>query len=204
MSLVSTPLQPKQERSTVTRRRILDAAVEELLASGPVAFTTNAVAERARVTRGAQQHHFPRREVLLAEAVRHLAERQRYALRTQIGTVPPGRARLRRALDVIYELYSGPLFGATLELSLAAQRVPSLKALVAEHERIINRELIAAADGLLDQEAVGQQTSRERWAMALATIRGIALLRLLDEPPARIAKHWAHAAGELVELLTRP
>ena len=46
-------LEPQQDRSAETRRRVLDAAIELLAAAGYAATTTTAVGERAGVSRGA-------------------------------------------------------------------------------------------------------------------------------------------------------
>src|SRR4051794_41791797 len=67
--------EPKQARAHATRRRLLDAAVEELVEHGYAGLTTPAVARRAGVSRGAQQNHFPHKATLVAEAVRHLGRR---------------------------------------------------------------------------------------------------------------------------------
>lgn len=53
---------PQQDRSRATRRRLLEAAVECLAELGWNGSTVTVVAERAGVTRGAAQHHFPTRE----------------------------------------------------------------------------------------------------------------------------------------------
>src|SRR6266550_8121506 len=112
--------EPKQARTHATRRRLLDAAVEELLEHGYVGLTTPAVARRAGISRGAQQNYFPHKTTLVAEAVRHLALRQCDGLRERVAEVPRGRARVQAGLDILFEQYSGPLFAAVVELSLAA------------------------------------------------------------------------------------
>jgi AcrR family transcriptional regulator len=200
-SLAAPPLEPKQERSAATRRRILDAAVQVLTEQGHAGLTTSAVAERARITRGAQQHHFPRRDMLLAATVRHLSERHLEQLRSQVAAVPHGRARITRALDVVYEQYGGPLFTATLELALAAQHDPALRPLVAEHERMINREMNEAAAHLFAPDAATNPEFPALWSLALATARGVALLRVLEHPPAAVDKQWRAAKARLTQLL---
>src|SRR5439155_16457059 len=101
--------EPKQARAHATRRRLLDAAVEELLERGYVGLTTPAVARRAGVSRGAQQNYFPHKATLVAEAVRHLALRQIGELRERVAEVPSGQARVQAGLDILFEQYSGPL-----------------------------------------------------------------------------------------------
>jgi AcrR family transcriptional regulator len=196
------PLEPKQHRSAETRRRLLDAAIEELLENGHAGLSTHSVALRAGITRGAQQHHFPRKDLLVGEAVRHLTERQLAELGARITAVPKGRARLRRALDVIYEQYGGPLFAASLELSLAAQHEPNLRPVVAEHERELARSLGALAAEVISNGARNETDCAQRWAMAFGTARGIGVLKLLGHPAELVDRQWAFARGELLRILT--
>ena len=197
-----TPLEPKQQRSAETRQRLLDAALEELLENGHAGLTTHSVARRARVTRGAQQHHFPRKDVLVAEAIRHLAARQLQDLHDRIAAAPGGRTRIRRALDVVYELYSGPLFAASLEITLAARHDPELAALVVEHERSVSRAISDQAGLIFGVDTRTSAAFAEHWAMALGTARGIALLRLLGHPPEVVDRQWAFARGRLLGQLS--
>lgn len=197
------PLEPKQLRSAETRRKLLDAAVDELLEHGHAYLTTHSVARRARVTRGAQQHHFPRKDALVAEAIHHLAARHLQELHVRVSATPGGRARVRRALDVIFEQYSGPLFAATLELTLAARHNPGLATIVREHERTVNRAISDQAVEIFDARTLESPDFSQRWAMTLGTARGIALLRLFGHPADVIDRQWAFARGELLASLSR-
>src|ERR1700749_3146624 len=113
--------EPKQARAHATRRRLLDAAVQELLEHGYVGLTTPGVARGAGVSGGAQQNYFPHKVTLVAEAVRHLGQLQLEELRSRLPAVEGGPARVQAGLDVLFEQYSGPLFAAVVELSLAAR-----------------------------------------------------------------------------------
>ena len=62
--------EPQQARARATRRRLLDAAVDELIDHGYVGFTTPGVARRAGVSRGAQQNYFPHKTTLVADFIR--------------------------------------------------------------------------------------------------------------------------------------
>src|SRR3954470_22071342 len=119
--MAANAAEPKQARAHATRRRLLDAAVEELVDHGYVGLTTPAVARRAGVSRGAQQNYFPHKATLVAEAVRHLARQGGDELRERVAALPRGRARVQAGLDVLFEQYSGPLFAAVVELTLAAR-----------------------------------------------------------------------------------
>jgi hypothetical protein len=51
--------EPRQDRSRATRRRLFEAAIDCLASIGWARTTVALVAERAGVSRGAAQHHFP-------------------------------------------------------------------------------------------------------------------------------------------------
>ncbi len=193
---MATPTEPKQARAHATRRRLLDAAVEELLERGYVGLTTPGVARRAGVSRGAQQNYFPHKVTLVAEAVHHLAERQIEELRRRLAAVERGPALVQTGLDILFEQYSGPLFAAVVELSLAARGDAELRAVIAAEERAISRAIQETASTIFGADFVSS-----RWSTALSAVRGLALLKLLGHPPAGVDHQWAATRGELLELL---
>ncbi|MFE2599669.1 TetR/AcrR family transcriptional regulator, partial [Streptomyces sp. NPDC059396] len=122
---------PKQDRSRATRRRLLEAAVACLAEYGWGGSTVSVVAERAGVSRGAAQHHFPTREDLFTAAVEYVAEERSSALRA---LVPAGPGHRREAVEGIVALYTGPLFRAALHLWVAAGDEEQLRPRVTELE----------------------------------------------------------------------
>lgn len=195
------PLEPKQARSQTTRRRLLDAAVDELVDSGYVNLTTSSVAHRAGVSRGAQQHHFPHKATLVTEAVHHLADRQLEQLRTVSGDGTDPRERVQAALDLIFAQYSGPLFAAMLTLSLTARDDADVAASVTAAERKISKALVGSAPEICGPEITALPGFEVRWPMALSTVRGIALLRLLGHPKAGVDRQWKTARPILTAML---
>lgn len=194
-------LQPKQARSQATRRRLLDAAVDELIEGGYATLNTASVAARAGVSRGAQQHHFPHKATLVAEAVGHLATRQLAEIHETSARGRHGRARAERILDRLYALYSGPLFTAMLELTLAARSDAELAALVEPIDREVGRDIHAHAAELFGADTAALPDFDLRLRHALSTIRGLALLQLLGRPKTT-DRQWSFTRAELVRLLT--
>lgn len=66
----------QQTKSENTRAAILDAAVECFYELGYANTTTENIARRAGVSRGAMLHHFPTRFELIKAAVEHLNEQR--------------------------------------------------------------------------------------------------------------------------------
>ncbi|MFI0818819.1 TetR/AcrR family transcriptional regulator [Streptomyces sp. NPDC021098] len=196
---------PKQDRSRATRQRLLEAAVACLAEHGWAGSTVSVVAERAGVSRGAAQHHFPTREDLFTAAVERVAE-QRSA---ELGALAPageGTARTRAVVTELVDLYTGPLFRAALHLWVAASYEPQLGARVTVLEARIGRETHRMAVDLLgaDETAPGV---REAVQGLLDMARGLGLANLLTDDSARrerVVAQWSRILDEALAAARTP
>ncbi|GLW50885.1 TetR family transcriptional regulator [Streptomyces sp. NBRC 14336] len=182
---------PKQDRSRATRQRLLEAAVSCLAEHGWAGSTVSVVAERAGVSRGAAQHHFPTREDLFTAAVEYVAEERSTALRALF---PQGAAQDRRAVvEALVALYTGPLFRAALHLWVAASNEEQLRPRVTELEARVGRESHRIAVDLLGADE-SEPGVRETVQGLLDMARGLGLANLLtDDGPRRerVVAQWA-------------
>lgn len=188
---MATPHEPKQDRSRATRQRLLEAAVACLAEHGWAGSTVSVVAERAGVSRGAAQHHFPTREDLFTAAVEYVAEERSTALRALF---PEGAAGDRHAVvAALVDLYTGPLFRAALHLWVAASDEEQLRPRVTELESRVGRETHRIAVDLLaaDESVPGV---RETVQGLLDMARGLGLANLLTDDATRrdrVVAQWA-------------
>jgi AcrR family transcriptional regulator len=182
---------PKQDRSRATRQRLLEAAVACLAEHGWAGSTVSVVAERAGVSRGAAQHHFPTREDLFTAAVEYVAEERSGALRYLF---PEGTAQDRRAVvTALVDLYTGPLFRAALHLWAAASNEVQLGPRVTELEARVGRETHRIAVELLGADE-SRPGVRETVQGLLDMARGLGLANLLTDDTARrgrVVGQWA-------------
>ncbi|WP_030787721.1 TetR/AcrR family transcriptional regulator [Streptomyces sp. NRRL S-920] len=169
---------PKQDRSRATRLRLLEAAVSCLAERGWAGSTVSVVAERAGVSRGAAQHHFPTREDLFTAAVEYVAEQRSTALRAL-----PAQDRAS-VVAALVDLYTGPLFRAALHLWVAASNEPQLGSRVTELESRVGRETHRIAVELLDADE-SRPGVRETIQGLLDMARGLGLANLLTDDGAR-------------------
>lgn len=187
-SAEATPLrQPQQERSRTTRRRLLEAAVECLTELGWTRTTVVVVAERAGVSRGAAQHHFPTREDLVGAAVNYVSEVQVVELQRLAAELPTDDTRIDAVIAMLLNLYTGPTFRAALHLWVAASTDEPLGAVVAPLEAAVGREAHRMAVKLLevDESVPGM---REAVQATLDLARGLGLANLLTDDTARRSK----------------
>jgi AcrR family transcriptional regulator len=190
---------PKQDRSRATRQRLLEAAVACLAEHGWAGSTVSVVAERAGVSRGAAQHHFPTREDLFTAAVEYVAEERSTALRALF---PEGAHGDRHAVvAALVDLYTGPLFRAALHLWVAASNEEQLRPRVTELESRVGRETHRIAVDLLaaDESVPGV---RETVQGLLDMARGLGLANLLTDDAARrerVVAQWARLLDEALD-----
>jgi AcrR family transcriptional regulator len=182
--------EPQQDRSRATRAKLLDAAIECLAQHGWAGTTVLVVAERAGVSRGAAQHHFPTRESLVTGALVHMSEVRAGSIRS---LPPEGERETETVLDTLFGLYSGPVFRAALQLWMAAAADEALRAQIAPLEAELGRHAHRLAVGLLrvDESRPGV---REMVQATLDLVRGLGLADLLSDDSARrarVLRQWA-------------
>jgi AcrR family transcriptional regulator len=190
--------EPQQDRSRATRARLLEAAIASLAELGYRASTVTVVAERAGVSRGAAQHHFPTREALFTAALEHVAHVRAEQLRRQLDGLPaPSTADV---VGLIFELFAGQLFRAALALWVAAASEPALREQIVPLEARIGRDIHRVVVDLLevDESVPGV---RESVQATLDLARGLGLANLLTDDStrrARIAEQWAHTLDQVL------
>lgn len=185
--------EPQQDRSRATRQRVLEAAVGCLADLGWPGSTVAVVAERAGVSRGAAQHHFPTREALFAAAFEYMAEQRLDRIRAEADRLGGGEGRTEAVLVMVTGLYTGPLFRAALHLHTAAAVDADLRAVVAASEAAVNAEVHRAAVQLLGADE-SRPGVRELVQGTLDLIRGLALADVLTDDSrrrARVLRRWA-------------
>jgi AcrR family transcriptional regulator len=193
------PRRSQAERSAATRNALLDATIACLVDDGYANTTTSRVAERAGVSRGAHLHHFQTRQALVAAAMERLAERRGARLLAAADKLPAGRERLPAGLDLLWSSYASPLFQAAIDLWSYARTDPDLRERLVEVERRLDRQTLEIARRLFADIADAPDFER-RVELAVATIRGLALLDTLHPGGTRNRRQWSYCRERLVEL----
>ncbi len=101
-------------RSLATRERVVRATIDEMFAVGYHAATTQAIAERAQVSRGALLHHFPTRADLMRAALETLLDDGTAEIRSMSQDVRSGALPLAVFVEFLWPLFSGRFFQLSL------------------------------------------------------------------------------------------
>ncbi|MFI6776590.1 TetR/AcrR family transcriptional regulator [Nocardia sp. NPDC050412] len=197
-----TPHEPKQDRSRITRQRLLEATIDCLAEMGWAAATVSVVAERAGVSRGAAQHHFPTREDLITAALEYMFDTRTQQSKDEalaMAALAGGVERTEAVVAGLVDSYTSPLFKAALQVWTHAAADPALRErivpLEAKFGRISHRRAVAAL-GVDDNDPVTHHLVQATLDMA----RGLGLADVLTDDSARrkqIVSQWAatlHAA----------
>ena len=192
---------PKQDRSRITRERLLGASIDLLASQGWAATTVGAVAAAAGVSRGAAQHHFPTREDLITAALTHMIEQRIQSVRVVGLDVPEeGPDRTVAVVRHIVEHYTSDLFKAALQVWTAAASDPALAARVLPLETAMSREVLTIAAEALERDPADARV-RRALQTTLDLARGLGLADVLSDDAERrdkIIRFWAQTMDEVL------
>jgi AcrR family transcriptional regulator len=139
--------------------------------------TSTVIAERAGVSRGAQQYHFPTKGDLVAAAVEHLALQVGSDFREAAADLPTRASRADAAIDLTWRYFSGPLFTAVIELIVAARTDPELNGSVQDMSRRLARAVDAQLRDVFGSDTAGDRTFALVMEMTVDLLSGLALQR---------------------------
>lgn len=119
---------PLQQRSRITREKLMDAALECIAEFGYQAATMDQIVARAGTSRGAQVHHFPTKLDLVEAAMEHLLNKVVADVREHTDKIREDRERPEELFEYLWTHYfSGQAFQVNLELVVAARTNARLK-----------------------------------------------------------------------------
>jgi AcrR family transcriptional regulator len=185
------------ERSAVTTEKLLGATVASLIERGYRGTSTPEVCRRAGVSRGAQLHHYPTKEALVAAAVEHLLSQRVTELSERLSNAPAGVLDLEEAAGFLWKVYTGDTFYAWLELVVAARTDEELRKIVSE----LDERLVAKAERVVQKFLLPYVEDPRRieatTRLILAIFDGLATHRILshDDALAMDALRVARRAG---------
>ena len=193
---------PKQDRSRITRERLLGASIDLLATQGWAATTVGAVAAAAGVSRGAAQHHFPTREDLITAALVHMIDQRLVSVATVDSELPePGPERTIAVVRLIVDHYTSDLFKAALQVWTAAASDPALADRVLPLEAAMSREVLKYAAAALERDPADARV-RRAIQTTLDLARGLGLADVLSDDSERrdkIIRFWGQTMDDVLD-----
>ncbi len=173
-----------------------------LARQGWSATTVAAVAESAGVSRGAAQHHFPTREVLITAVLEQMFETMTTDASMAVGELPDDvQARVSLIVDKAVAIYTGTEFKAALQVWAAAASDPALREVILPLEEKLARAAHKFTVTALDPS--GSNAAAHRLAqVTLDLARGLGLADTLSDDSRRrkqVVETWT---GQLVTALS--
>lgn len=200
MTTSRTISEPKQDRSRVTRQRLLSSTVRCLAEHGWSAATVSVIAAEAGISRGALQHHFPTREALVVAALEYMFEERAALVARTAAPTGEGAERVHTVVRTLVEMYNGDLFRAALHAWTAAAADEQVRVVIAPLERRFARSVHALAVAHLGVDDADPHV-RTLIQATLDLARGLALADLLTDDSKRrerIVRTWSTMlVGEL-------
>lgn len=138
----------QQRKSGITQRRILQATIDTIFEVGYNLTTTDKVAIKAGVSRGAMLHHFPVRKDLIHAAVKFLNEQRLAEFLTEENAIQGGsnRSRIGAGIDVYWGQISSPLSIVFQELKVLSRTDAELRAVLRENAADFERAWTATVE----------------------------------------------------------
>jgi AcrR family transcriptional regulator len=161
------------ERRAATVSALLDATLQSLVEVGIAATTTRGVAQRAGVSQGAQQHHFPTKALLVDATIIRLMEQFVAELRAASIEGDTEPERLRRLLDRLWEAHRRPVIAVVQEVFTLARTDPETARLLASTLSTVHQDIVELAGELLPSYAK-DPGFRNVVLMTLAAVRAAA------------------------------
>jgi len=203
----ATPKRRTQaERSDEMRLRLVEAAALVLRRRGYAGLRSEEVSRVAKVSRGAQLHHFPTKDSLVLATAAHLLnsglERGIARAQATVDSADPIEAIIQDCMDFFF----GPDFSVVLDLVLASGKNRELRGQVYGHARESRLGVEQAWLEVLCARGLERAKAEKILWLTISIVRGLsvralwqkddALFRsLLDEWKRMVAVYLKHSEG---------
>lgn len=185
------------ERRAATRGALLEATIDVLVDHGYAGLTTTLVCEKAGVTRGAQAHYFATKAELVVQALSHLTDKLVADLVSKpLNVVDGPGGQYEMLLNRLWEIFTGPVSFALLELFTAARTDEDLRRHLVQFDHAVMTTLNDAARRVAP-ELYDRPEFADAMTTAIATIRGLRMLRAVASERS-IRRLWPSARDQLL------
>lgn len=201
------PRRTQAERTQSTQRKLIDGAIDLLKKKRYASFRTAEVAEHAGVSKGAQTHHFPSKDMLVLQA---LEEVYRRTQQRAINRIEAGRNAPEQLLEQLVADSREFFLGDDFLLSLDLMMVDPGSTLGSDVKRLAQSYRLPVEQAWLD--ALVEAGHPERQAndvvrLTFAIARGFGVRQLIageDEEFQHLMDSWMRMAKAMLLLSSSP
>ncbi len=165
------------ERRSQTQAAILDAALKMLSEQGYAGFSASGVAALAGVSRGAQEHYYPKKNDLIAAATTHAMEAAIEHARSFAQTASKSADPIEKFLASSEDFFFSPVFMAMTEITIAARSDRELAKIVHPVIKRSRKILDEIWTDTLAEAGHSRERSRQFVELSHFLMRGIFFVR---------------------------
>lgn len=192
----------QQARSLVTRERLIKATLEVIYDVGYHAATTQEIAERAKVSRGALLHHFPSRADIILAAMEALLDDGTTEIRKVAQEMRSGEVTLDAFVDFLWSLFSDRFFYLSLEMITEARNDDALRDRMIPVVRRFHEALDAIWVEFCDADKRPARQARIILNLTVCLVRGMGVQTVLRPEPGYyrdLLEAWKALLPSLIE-----
>ncbi len=183
----------QQTKSERTRTAILDAAVDCFYELGYFNTTTEHIARKAGVSRGAMLHHFATRFELITAAVEHINQMRLATFTDEETRIQEGaeHSRVEEGIDAYWRQLNTPAFVVFTELKIAARTDKELEKVLTPALVAYDRAWYKAVSQVFPDLAKSEAFARTNY-LTQYLLEGMAIARMTKGPkvPERMILDW--------------
>jgi AcrR family transcriptional regulator len=169
------------EKSQLMRTAILEATMQCLVEIGYAQTTTEKIAQRAGVSRGAMTHHFKSRVEVFNAVAKYITDKraEEYEKLIDRVKVPPGTLpnwqHMRDTMTICHQYYVAPSFIALHELLRGERNDKTRKRAIVALERSLDQKISEAMLKRFPYLAAVEETREMLMDLILSSMQGVAV-----------------------------
>ena len=206
MSKSALKRRTQKSRTNNTINKVLVATTDTIYEVGFHNTTTSRIALKAGVSRGALLHHFPRKENLIAEAVRFMLRKEIEEIDSLAESVSKDQLSIDEFVDILWEHFSGPLFMTTMDYLAASRTEPLLKKELIPSSLEFNESLDKIWQRFFASNSLADEQKRLAFTSTICLLRGMAVNSMLRDDPEyfrNLLSFWKKELGCILEYKTK-
>lgn len=203
----ASPRRTQAERTQSTQRKLIDGAIDLLKKKRYASFRIAEVAEHAGVSKGAQTHHFPSKDMLVLQA---LEEVYRRTQQDALQRIAAGREAPEQLLEQLVADSREFFLGDDFLLSLDLMMVDPGSTLGSDVKRLAHQYRLPVEQAWLDALVEAGHPARQAKdvvRLTFAIARGFGVRQLIagsDEEFQHLMDSWMRMARAMLLLLSAP